>query len=218
MGNTDRFHSSAGDADNLKPKAIAASSDAFVRSATQPLVKKQTRSLDPEALQKQIASIEAQIQLCQGILDRLAPRMRLLKATSEPTAPASPPAKSLGMQKKPAMSPAKPPAGFTPQERALIDSIRLRMRVKSDLARRIAIALVQFSDAERHVGEASAKLSEVRSMEHAMALSQIETIEIGKLQGRVYPLCNLHEVFRDDELMRQMFPPPPAPPARSLGN
>lgn len=91
----------------------------------------------------------------------------------------------------------------------------LRMKTNSDLARRVAIAIVQFNDAERHVGEACAKLNEVRSLDLAQALSQIETIEVTKLQGRVYPLCNFHEVFKDDELMRQLFPPPDSPATRT---
>lgn len=218
MAGTDSFESSHDGTGSFRAKASPSSSDSFVRSVTQPLVKKGTKSLElnSDALERQIAGMQEQIQLCRTILDRFEPRMRLLQAAAEPPKQPSPQPKPLELRKKQNPPSTRPPS-LTPQERLLVANISQRLQMKSDLARRVAIAIVQFTDAERHVSEAHAKLSEVRSMDLEQACSIIETIEVSKLQGRIYPLCNFHEVFKDDELMRQLFPQPDSPAMRSSG-
>ena len=209
MGGTDRFKSSDEGLPEAKAKSFA--SDAFVRSATQPLTKKSTKSLalTPEALQQQLAGIEEQIQICQKILVRFAPRMRLLKAVSDPPPP---PSKKLGLFKMPT---SHSDLALSAPEQQAVASIAQRMKSNPELARRITIALVQFMDAENHVANAFAKLNEIRGMDPAKAFAYLETLEVSKLLGRVYPLSNFHEAFKDDELLRQIFPPPVSTASRS---
>ena len=55
------------------------------------------------------------------------------------------------------------------------------------------------------VAEANGKLNQARVMPAPQAYQALEAIEVTKLQGRVYPICNFYEVFKDDELIAQLF-------------
>lgn len=229
MDGTDAFKRT-GPGAGSNPFADRSYSDQFVRSATQPLGRRATRPLEmtPEVFAQQIAAAEEQIQLCRTILDRFGPRVRLLKTASEQAkkpvaAPAPEPKKGL---KPPALKkPAAPSAGpMSPADKSLVDKIARRLAEKADLARRAAIAVHQFEEASRSVAETFAKLNQARTMDPTQGFTMLESLETSKLQGRVYPICNFYEVFKDDEAFWQLFPPPnnaqqsaAAPKSRTFG-
>lgn len=226
MDGTDAFKRS-GPGAGSNPFADRSYSDQFVRSATQPLGRRATRPLEitPEALQQQVAAAEEQIQLCRTILERFGPRVRLLKAAHEQSRkavapPAPEPKKALKGLKKPLPAPGAGP--LSPADKQLVDKIARRLAENPDLARRAAIATHQFEEATRSVAETHAKLNQARALEPAQGWAQIESLETSKLQGRVYPICNFYEVFKDDETFWQLFPPPnqatvAAPKGRTFG-
>lgn len=226
MDGTDAFKRT-GPGAGSNPFADRSYSDQFVRSATQPLGRRMTRPLEltPEVLLQQIDAAEEQVQLCRTILDRFGPRVRLLKTASEQakkpmTAPQPEPKKGL---KPPALKKPAPAAAAGPMstgDKALVDKIARRLTESPDLARRAAIAVHQFDEASRAVAETHAKLSQARNVEPAHGWGILESLEISKLQGRVYPICNFYEVFKDDEAFWQLFPPPnqvpgPAGPSKT---
>lgn len=231
MDGTDAFKRSGPGAGN-NPFADRSYSDQFVRSATQPLGRRATRPLEitPDAFAQQISAAEEQIQLCRTILDRFGPRVRLLKTASDlarkpVAAPAPEPAKK-GLKPPAFKKPAAPtPSGgpLSPADKALVDKISKRLVEKPDLARRAAIAVHQFEEASRAVAETHAKLNQARIMDPAQGWAQLESLETSKLQGRVYPICNFYEVFKDDDTFWQLFPPPnqaqgaPPPKSRTFG-
>lgn len=213
MDGTDAFKR-AGPGAGSNPFGDRSYSDQFVRSATQPLAKRATRPLEitPEVLAQQIAAADEQIQLCRTILDRFGPRVRMLKTASEQAKKAAAPPQvepKKGLKpalKKPTPAPAAGP--MSPADKALVEKIARRLAEKPDLARRAAIAVHQFEEASRSVAETHAKLNQVRMMDPAQGCSALESLETSKLQGRVYPICNFYEVFKDDETFWQLFPPP----------
>lgn len=212
MDGTDAFKRN-GPGAGSNPFADRSYSDQFVRSATQPLAKRATRPLEitPEVLAHQVAAAEEQIQLCRTILDRFGPRVHLLKLASDqaqkPAAPPQPePKKGL---KLPSIKKAPTAAGaLSAGDKALVEKIMRRLAEKPDLARRAAIAVHQFEEASRSVAETHAKLNHARNMDPTQGWALLESLETSKLQGRVYPICNFYEVFKDDETFWQLFPPP----------
>lgn len=227
MDGTDAFKRS-GPGAGSNPFADRSYSDQFVRSATQPLGRRQTRPLEitPEVLAQQIAAAEEQIQLCRTILDRFGPRVKLLKAASDQArkaagapAPAAEPKKGLKAPPKKPAAPAAPPSGpLSPQDKQLVDKLAKRLVEKTDLARRALIAVHQFEEASRSVAETHAKLNQARSMETQQGWALLESLETSKLQGRVYPICNFYEVFKDDEAFWQLFPPPTQPQGPTMSS
>lgn len=216
----DAFHSSS-----KKPGSSAFGgqgySDQFVRSATQPLTSRGTRPLagGPEAVAQQVATAEQQIAVCRTIIEQFEPRVRVLKSAVEhlkkPAAPAAP-FKKLGLGPKKPAPPARPAPGGS--DRAMIEDLAQRLSAKPDLLRRAEIALHQFADAGSAITTAEAQIRMIYGMDPYSAAPQLQQLELGKLQGKVYPICNFYEVFKDDEVLWQLFPPPQqAPSPRGSG-
>lgn len=145
----------------------------------------------------------------------------------EPAKPAK-----FGLGKKPfgrpglkpgAKSPAKSAAPAAPapsaggplpaQERAMAAAIADRLRQDADLLRRAQIALFQFDDAQRSVSDAGNRLEPIRQADPDQAWDLIEGLEVSKLQGKVYPICNFHEIFKRDPILSRVFPAPNTPGA-----
>lgn len=214
MGSTDSFNSQGDKKGN--PFADRAYSDQFVRSATQPLQRRGTRPLGPDSAQQELSQADEQLHLCRVIIERFGPRMRLLKAAHQLV---HPPAAAPQPPKGPRKPPVNPIAGLSLTERKLVEQVAQRLQVAPDLDRRAAIALTQYETASQNVTDAAAKLDSLRHLEPASILSALDQLQVSKLQGQVYPVCNLYEAFKDEPLLLQLFPPPqqpPAPPSRGF--
>lgn len=211
----DAFHSSAKKPGST-PFGGQGYSDQFVRSATQPLTSRGTRPLmaGPEAAAQLLATAEQQIAVCRTILEQFAPRVALLKGAvdhlKKPAAPAAPP-KKLGFGAK---KPAPPPRqAAATGDRATIERLAERLGAKPDLLRRAEIALHQFADASSSVATAETRLTGIQGLLPHAVPDELARLELGKLQGKVYPVCNFYEAFKDDEVLWQLFPPPHQTPA-----
>jgi len=146
-------------------------------------------------------------------------------APPEPEPPQKPGLGKPGLGKKPLGKPAPKPAaapapaaagGLGGQEKAMAAAIADRLRQDADLLRRTQIAIFQFDDAQRSVQETSGRVEPIRNADPEMAWDMIEALEVSKLQGKVYPICNFHEIFKRDPILSRVFPPPSAagaPPA-----
>ncbi|HEY9898807.1 MAG TPA: hypothetical protein V6D00_06460 [Pantanalinema sp.] len=210
----DAFHSSAKKPGGT-PFGGQGYSDQFVRSVTQPLTTRGTRPLGsgPEAAQQLIATAEQQVAVCRTILEQFAPRVALLKGAVEhlkkPPAPAAP--KKLGFGAKKPQAPARQAPGAG--DRAMIESLAQRLAAKPDLLRRSEIALHQFADATLSVATAETRLAGIKELDPHAVPGELTLLELGKVQGKVHPICNFCEVFKDDEVLWQLFPPPHQTPA-----
>ncbi|MBO9541710.1 hypothetical protein J7643_14065 [bacterium] len=203
----DAFHSSAKKPGSA-PFGGPGYSDQFVRSATQPLTSKGTRPLaaGPESVAQQITDAEQQLAMCRTILEQFEPRIGILKSAVEhlkkPAAP--PPPKKLGFGAKKPAPPARQAAG----DRAMIENLAQRLGAKPDLLRRSEIALHQFDDALSTLTLAETKLAGLTGLDPYAAGYALDGLGLSKLQGKVYPICNFYEVFKDDEMLWRLFPPP----------
>jgi len=239
MAGTDSFNTSNQPKRGANPFGDKSYSDSFVRATTAPLGKRQTRPLQasPEMLDDKLRSVEDQIGLCRTIIERFAPRMKLLRSAETmvrsggapepapaPAAPEPEPQKPAfgkpGLGKKPFGKPAPKPAaapaapaaagGLGGQEKAMASAIAERLRQDGDLLRRAQIALFQFDDAQRSVQETASRVDPIRHADPDRAWDMIEALEVSKLQGKVYPICNFHEIFKRDPVLSRVFPPPVA--------
>jgi hypothetical protein len=244
MGGTDSFNSSSQPKRGANPFGGQSYSDSFVRATTAPLGRRMTRPLqaDPGMVESKLRGVEEQLGLCRAIIDRFGPRMRLLKAAetlvkSGPgaaPAPASPPPSpapkpTLGkspLAKKPLTRPVAPtgaaaanPAlnGLSPQEKTMVAAMADRLREDADLLRRAQIAVFQFDDAQRSVEETDSRIAPIRGADPEVAWDLIEALEVSKLQGKVYPICNFHEIFKRDPVLSRVFPPPTPSAASAPG-
>ncbi|MNX26222.1 hypothetical protein D3C86_562870 [compost metagenome] len=242
MAGTDSFNSSNQPKRAPNPFGDKSYSDSFVRATTAPLGKRMTRPLQasPEMLNDKLRGVEDQIGLCRTIIERFAPRMKLLKSAeavvraggapepapapapvAEPEPPQKPGFGKPGLGKKPLGKPAPKPAaapapapapggGLAGQEKAMAAAIADRLRQDGDLLRRTQIAIFQFDDAQRSVQETSNRVDPIRHADPESAWDMIEALEVTKLQGKVYPICNFHEIFKRDPILSRVFPPPAA--------
>lgn len=239
MAGTDSFNASNQPKRGANPFADKSYSDSFVRATTAPLGKRMTRPLqaNSEMVSDKLRGVEEQIGLCRTIIERFAQRMKILKTAEtllrhgavpepepapepEPQVPKTPFGKP-GLGKKPFGKPAAPkpaakaapmPAapGLGAQEKAMAAAIADRLRQDADLLRRAQIALFQFEDAERSVLETAKSVEPIRLADPEQAWDLIEALEVSKLQGKVYPICNFHEIFKRDPILSRVFPPPVA--------
>ncbi len=248
---TDSFNTSNPPKRGANPFADKSYSDSFVRATTAPLGKRMTRPLQAssEMIDDRLRAVEDQIGLCRTIIERFAQRMKLLKAAETlaktgsaadaalaiQEAPAEPGPRPVlgkpGLGKKPfgkpapkpAAAPVPPAAGVGGQEKAMVTAIADRLRQDADLLRRAQIALFQFDDAQQSVQEAIGRVEPIRQADAERAWDMIESLEVSKLQGKVYPICNFHEIFKRDPVLSRVFPPPgstgaaPGPAGPSAG-
>ncbi len=237
MAGTDSFNTSNPPKRGANPFGDKSYSDSFVRATTAPLGKRVTRPLQAssEMLSDKLNAVEEQLSLCRTIIERFAQRMKLLKSAEalikaggapepaaaapepEPEAPQKPGLGKPGLGKKPLGKPAPKPAAPAPspaasgmggQEKAMAAAIADRLRQDPDLLRRAQIALFQFDDAQRSVQETSNRIDPIRHLDPEQAWDMIEALEVSKLQGKVYPICNFHEIFKRDPILSRVFPPP----------
>lgn len=99
----------------------------------------------------------------------------------------------------------------------MVVAITDRLRQDADLLRRAQIALFQFDDARRSVEETASRLEPIREADPELALDMLESLEVSKLQGKVYPICNFHEIFKRDPILSRVFPPPSAAASDASG-
>lgn len=171
-------------------------SDSFVRSETQPLVpnkKRMTRPLSftPDAIQKEIEHGLEQLRTCQIIIDKFAQRIRILQwAADQATRKAS-------------------PITITGKEKQIGDAVLRSLNANPDARKRVQIAVFQYNEAAMVIKEGQRLLSELSAdPDTEMSGMKLAEFDIAKIQGKIYPVCNFHEVFKKDVEISLLFPPP----------
>ena len=75
--------------------------------------------------------------------------------------------------------------------------------------RRVQVALYQFEQARKGVQQAVEAVERAMLYEGAHRVQYVEShCHVEKLRGQLYPLINLHVVFKDNPLLAQLIPPP----------
>lgn len=176
------------------------SMDSFQASKTGPLSLSNTTKrlssgpLDPV---KMLNDLEAEIQNGQLLLGKLQGRMVVLD-------------RAVRIVDKPVDLP-QILRGVGAGEADFTKKVAQLLQREPGTKRRVEVALYQYQQAEK--GVASAADIAVRSGEfEGVAKAQfLETnAQVEKLRGQLYPLINLHMVFKDSPLLAQLIPSPPA--------
>lgn len=214
-------------------------SDQFVRTETQPLLAQKRTSpltITPNIVARMVEQADDQLRTCRIIVDKFSQRMKILQwcedaikspalepePEPEPEPPPVPAKKGLFGAKKPAKPAPKPPPKLekTPKiksavvlsgsEQALGLAISKEMVRNQDARRRVQVAAYQFSVAIGAVKEGETNLDRIRRLATAEAFVELEAMDVAKIQGKIYPICNFHEVFKMDSEISRLFPPPTA--------
>lgn len=97
------------------------------------------------------------------------------------------------------------------QEQALGLTISRAIARNPDMRRRVQIAVYQYQMASQAVADGEKALADLRSQDPQDAFNQLEALDVAKIQGKIYPICNFHEVFKGDAELVRLFPPPAKP-------
>ncbi|MBM3266476.1 MAG: hypothetical protein FJZ01_02410 [Candidatus Sericytochromatia bacterium] len=187
---------------------------------------------------RMVEQADDQLRTCRIIVDKFNQRMRILQwaeevsrspdaAAPEPPPEPEPPKgakKGLFGLKKPnpfaakkaQASAAKPDkvskprssVQLSPQEQALGVSISKAIAKDVEIRRRVQVAVYQYQVAIQAVAEGEAVLGQLRALEPREAFDRLEALDVAKIQGKIYPICNFHEVFKHDAELTRLFPPP----------
>lgn len=171
-------------------------SDSFVRSETQPLAPSKRRmtrplSFTPEALQREIDQGLEQLRTCQIIIDKFAQRIRILQwAVEHATRKAS-------------------AITITGKEKQIGDAVLRSLNANPDTRKRVQIAVFQYNEAAMVIKQGHRLLSELSAdPDYETSGIRMNEFDIAKIQGKIYPICNFHEVFKKDVEISLLFPPP----------
>lgn len=135
------------------------------------------------------------------------------KLPPKPVKPAKPSLKNAKAAKS-AKEEAPPPTPMNPNvlssaERQIGEMVKRAISMNAGAKKRVQIALFQFHDAANAIKEGQAILKQAQEIpDPRQAWDTMGTFDLAKVQGKIYPLCNLHEVFKVDPEIGRLFPAP----------
>ncbi|MBM3273676.1 MAG: hypothetical protein FJZ00_00880 [Candidatus Sericytochromatia bacterium] len=98
-----------------------------------------------------------------------------------------------------------------PQEQSLGMAISKAIARSPETRRRVQIAVYQYQVATQAVNDGENALDRLRNLDPYDAFAELEALDVAKIQGKIYPICNFHEVFKTDAEITKLFPPPSGP-------
>lgn len=116
---------------------------------------------------------------------------------------------------------AKICTGISPGEANFTKQVATMLQRDPSTQRRVQVAVYQFDQAEKGLAEAQEVLRRADEFQGLARTHFVESnCQVEKLRGQLYPLINLHVVFKDNPLLAQLIPapkvvneaPPPPPP------
>jgi hypothetical protein len=192
--------------------AHPALADSFRSSGTGSLAKGSTRRLQSSALDPEKAIEAMRIEVDNGklIVSKLESRIAVLY-------------RAVRIVEKPidvnaiCQGTSAGEANFTKQVAKMLQS-------DPHTTRRVQVALYQWDQALGGLKQAEEALGTAVQYGGPVRAQYVEqNLHVEKLRGQLYPLINLHVVFRDNALIAQLLPPPkahvePLPPPRAAGS
>ena len=106
-----------------------------------------------------------------------------------------------------------------PEIHALMRGMVGRVQADPLVARRLQIALFQFSDARRAISALQERLNRAAELPREEGIAFLAKVEVPKVKGKLYVVSNFPNVFRGDPVLGRLFPlrgvtaPTPAPTA-----
>lgn len=93
-----------------------------------------------------------------------------------------------------------------PEIHALMKALINRVHAEPSVARRLQVALFQFSDARRSASAVKERLERARELPRDEALDFLAKIEVPKIKGKLYTCSMFPQVFRGDPVLGRLFP------------
>lgn len=110
---------------------------------------------------------------------------------------------------EPVQAPPVNPNALSGAERQIGEMVKRAISTNAGAKKRVQIALFQFHDAAQAIKEGQALLGQAQGLgDPKQAWDAMGTFDLAKVQGKIYPLCNLHEVFKLDPEIGRLFPAP----------
>jgi hypothetical protein len=134
------------------------------------------------------------LQLCQAIVQRFEARMAILGAVLDRVAPRQ-------------VQPITVLNRLDTTSRRFAEKLQGRIERREEVLRRAVIAYTQYFEASRALKDVQGRFTSLSSLGLQEAWDTLMALEIPKLQGRLYPLTNLCETFKDEPLLVELFPP-----------
>jgi hypothetical protein len=99
--------------------------------------------------------------------------------------------------------------GISPGEANFTKQVAQALQADPNTRRRAQVAATQFDSAQKGLAQA-AEVLELADRYEGPARNQYveQNCQVEKLRGQLYPLINLHVVFKDNPLLSQLIPPP----------
>jgi hypothetical protein len=185
--------------------------DAFTSSATGPLNRAaagSTRRLATGSfdVEKTVTAMNAEIENGTVIITKLESRIAVMK-------------RALAIVERP-IDVGTICAGISPGEANFTKQVATMLQRDPSTQRRVQVAVYQYDQAQKGLVQAQETIARAEQYDGPAKAQYVETnVQVEKLRGQIYPLINLHMVFRDNPLLAQLIPapkvnnePPPPPP------
>lgn len=188
--------------------ATANIADSFRSSGTGSLAKGATRRLAPSAIdtERAIESMRTEIENGKLITSKLEGRIAVLY-------------RGVKIVEKP-IDVNTICQGISAGEANFTKQVAKMLQADAHTTRRVQVALYQWDQAKIGLAQAEESLERALQFEGTARMQYVDSsLHVEKLRGQLYPLINLHVVFRDNALIAQLIPtpkiqvdPPPPPP------
>ncbi|HEY9724533.1 MAG TPA: hypothetical protein V6D47_21205, partial [Oscillatoriaceae cyanobacterium] len=183
----------------LKPGTGQLSMDSFTAGGTAPLNRGAagTRRLGTGSIEveKTIHAMRTEIDNGHAILSKLEVRINVLK-------------RALAVADRPAEA-AKILTGVSAGEAGFTKQVAQMLQQDPGTKRRVQVATYQFDQAHKGLLEADTTLSRANGLDGSARANFVDSnCHVEKLRGQLYPLINLHVVFKDNQLLSQLIPTP----------
>jgi hypothetical protein len=182
------------------PNAGTGGLDSF-QSGTGALGKGGTRKLGTSALDvdKAIAAMATEVENGKIIVSKLEGRIAVLM-------------RAIRIMDKP-LDANQICAGISAGEANFTKQVAKVLSADPGVTRRVQVALYQFDQARKGLQQSAEALDKVHLYDGASKGQFVESqLHVEKLRGQLYPLINLHVVFKDNALLSQLIPTPKAAP------
>lgn len=99
--------------------------------------------------------------------------------------------------------------GVTPGEANFTKQVATMLQRDPSTQRRVQVATYQFDQAQKGLQQAAEVMTRAEEFDGLAKSQYVEAnCQVEKLRGQLYPLINLHVVFKDNPLLAQLIPTP----------
>jgi len=140
-----------------------------------------------------VAQAEDALRIATTVLDPIESKMNAVRI-------------GLDLAARPEHDRAQRIALLPPEIHALMKAMIIRVTTEPQVARRLQVALFQFSDARRSATAVKERLERARELPRDEGIGFLSKIEVPKVKGKLYTCSMFPQVFRGDPVLGRLFP------------